>query len=399
MFSFKSKLDPDLKISMAKKHYKNYRVIIRCKSLPEIIEKKIKTYRGTVIYFIPLINCLCAVLSSNAIERILEFPQVDYVSLDSYVILCGGRPTLPSNGIMFQERYKLTGKNICIGLIDSGVYPHPDLLTPRNRIKKFIDIINSYRYPYDDNGHGTALAGIISGNGYLSKGANKGIAENSYLYVIKAFNSLGKGYVSDILYSIQTLINEREEHNIKVICLPCELLSNNYFVISLFSKLFDIAVSYNLSVVVPAGHNGNSEGSIRGIATLENCITVGGVDTTHTPIKPYKYSSTGPFAKLQKPDLAAAAVNIISTNTNVEYASEKNGLKLYPKSLDNPYITVSGTSCSAAYISGICALLYENNGDLSFKDLLSLLKVSCNLADMSKWIQGAGTVDLNKLLP
>ncbi|MDW8801600.1 S8 family serine peptidase [Clostridium sp. A1-XYC3] len=399
MFSFKSKLDPNLKVAIDKKYYKNYRVIIHCKNLPESIEKKIKSYKGRVVHFIPIINCICAVLSATAIERVLEFPQVNYISLDTYAVLCGGKPVLPSNGIMFQERYKLTGKNICIGLIDSGVYPHADFLNPRNRIKKFTDVLSECRYPYDDNGHGTAIAGILGGSGYLSKGVNRGVAENSYLYVIKAFNSLGRGYVSDILYSIETLINDREEFNIKVICLPFELLSSDYFIVSLFSKIFDVAASYNVTIVVPAGHNGNDEGSIIGIATLENCITVAGIDTSHIQPKPYKYSSTGPFAKLDKPDLSAAAVNILSTNSNTDYISEKNGLKIYPSSLDTPYINISGTSCSAAYVAGVCALLYENNPDLTPKDLLSLLKVSCNLADMSKWIQGAGILDLNKLLP
>ena len=306
---------------------------------------------------------------------------------------------LSSNGIIFQERYKLTGKNICIGLVDSGVYPHADLLNPKNKIKKFVDLINQCKYPYDDNGHGTCMSGIICGSGYLSKGTNKGIAENSCIYSIKAFNSLGKGHVSNILYSIQTLINEAAEHHIKVICLPFELTSNDYFIISLFSKLFDIALNHNITIVVPAGHNGNTEGSIQGFATLNNCITVGGVDTNNGHVKPYKYSSSGPFAKIEKPDLTAAAVDILSLSSNTNYISEINGSKTYPRPLENPYITYSGTSCAAAYISGVCAILYENNPDLNFKDLVCLLKVSCKLIDIPKWIQGAGVLDLNRLLP
>lgn len=398
MFSFKQKLDPNLKLAMNGKYYKNYRVIIHCKTLPESIEKKITTYKGSILQFIPLINCICAILSSNAIERIAEFPHVDYITLDTYALLCA-RNVLSSNGIAFQGRYKLTGKGICIGLVDSGVYPHLDLLNPRNRIKGFLDIINGYKYPYDDNGHGTFMSGIICGSGYQSKGANKGIAENSHIYSIKAFNSLGKGYVSDILYAIQFLVNEADKHNIKVICLPFELISNDYFIISLFSHLFDIAIKHNIAIIVPAGHNGNTEGSIKGIAILNNCIVVGGVDTNNGKLKPYQYSSAGPFEKTEKPDLLAAAANILSLNSNTDYISQRNGIKIYPRALDNPYTTYSGTSCASAYISGVCAILYENNPELTFKDLVALLKVSCNLMDIPKYIQGAGIVDLNKLLP
>ncbi|AKN33083.1 peptidase [Clostridium carboxidivorans P7] len=397
MFSIKNKLDKNLKIAIANKHYKSYRIIIHCKSLPEVIEKKIRTYKGNLIHFIPYINCISTILSSNAIERIIEYPEVDYVTFDDYALLCGN-DIASSNKISFQKKYKLTGKNIGIGLVDSGVYPHADLLTPNNKIKKFTDLLNNYNYPYDDNGHGTFMSGIISGSGYLSKGVYRGIAENSHLYCIKAFNSLGKGYISDILFSIATIISECGEYNIKVICLPFELISNDYFKLSLFEQLFKIASNnYNLTIVVPSGNNGNSECSISGIATLDNCITVGGIDTTKHDFKPYKYSSSGPFSKLEKPDTCAAAVNICSLNTNKNYISERNGSKIYPQSLETPYTCYTGTSCAAAYISGICALLYESNPNLTFKDLISLIKTCCNLLEIPKWLQGAGILDLDRL--
>jgi subtilisin family serine protease len=151
-------------------------------------------------------------------------------------------------------------------------------------------------------------------------------------------------------------------------------------------------------VVVPSGNGGNKEGSIKGIATLPNCITVAGLDTRGTT-KPYIHSSTGPFGKLEKPDLAAACVDICSLNCNKDYVSERSGSKVYAYPLDHPYTTYSGTSCAAAFISGVCSLLFENSPDLPFKDVLSLLKVSCKLLDMFKWSQGAGMIEINKLLP
>ena len=74
-------------------------------------------------------------------------------------------------------------------------------------------------------------------------------------------------------------------------------------------------------------------------------------------------------------------------------------MKLYPPHITNLYTTYTGTSCSAAFISGICALLYENNNDLCFKDTLALLKVSSSLINFPKYMQGAGIINLEKLLP
>ncbi len=399
MFSIKNKLESNLKISLDKGLYKNYRVIIKCTSLPESIEKKIKTYAGNIIHSISMINCICATLTPHSINRIIEFPQVSFIANDYFALLCGEKGVLPSNGIIFQGRYNLTGKDICIGLVDSGTYPHPDLLSPKNKVKKFIDLIGNYKYPYDDNGHGTFISGIICGNGMQSKGMYRGIAEGSSIYSIKAFNSLGKGYISDILFSLQLLIQESTNENIKVICLPFELELVDYFVLSLFEKLFEEAVKLNIAIVVPTGHRGNFEGSMQGIAILKNCITVAGIDTTYKTPKPYKYSSCGPINKIKKPDLAAACVNICSINTNTSYISERNGMKLYPKILEKPYTCYSGTSCATGYISGICSLMYENNPSLTFKDLTSLLKVCCNSLDMPKYYQGSGMLNLEKLLP
>jgi len=400
MFLFKSKIDPALKDAIKNKYYKKYRVLIKCKSeiYMKSIEKKIKSYSGEIINSIPIINCITSKISSKGIERLVEYPQVEYVCYDNTAILCG-TSILSSNGIKHEGSYKLTGKNVCVGLIDSGSYPHPDLLNPKNKLLKFTDLINHYKYAYDDNGHGTFISGLICGSGIASKGMYKGISPDASLYSIKAFNSSGKAQVSDILFALQMLINESEEYNIKIICLPFETNNHNPFTESLFSKLFKKAVEKNIIVIIPSGHNGDGDGSIMGIATLENCITVGGVDTTLSKVTPYKLSSRGPFGKLDKPDLAAAAVDICSLSSNISYVPEKNNMKLYPKTLDNPYTCYSGTSCSAAFVSGLCALLFENNPGLTYKDILSLLKVSCTMLGFSKWAQGSGIVDINKLLP
>ncbi len=397
MFSLKNKLDPTLRQALLTSLYENYRVIIYCKSLEVKTLNKIKSLKCDIVRHIPSVNCICAILTQRAIERLLEYPQVAYITFDSYAHLCGNG-ILASNGVSFQTNYDLTGKGIGIGIVDSGVYPHCDLLNPNNKIKKFVDLINDLNHPYDDNGHGTFMSGLICGSGYGSKGMYRGVAKNSHLYMIKAFNKLGKGFISDILFSLETLIKESNDFNIKIICLPFETMETNDFVLSLFSKLFDLAISKGLVVIVPSGSNKNIKSSIRGIATLNNCITVGGYDSIGTP-KIYEYSSCGPCQKLDKPNLIAACVDICSLISDTQYISEKNGVKLYPSHITNLYTTYTGTSCSAAFISGICAQLYENNNDLCFKDTLALLKVSSSLINFPKYMQGAGILNLEKLLP
>jgi serine protease AprX len=397
MFTFKNKLDPTLRHALQSKQYENYRVIIYCKSLEVKTLNKIKSLKCDILRHIPAVNCICAILTPSAIDRLIEYPQVTYITFDSYAHLCGNS-VLSSNGVSFQSNYELTGKGIGVGIIDSGVYPHCDLLNPSNRIKKFLDLVNNLRYPYDDNGHGTLISGLICGSGYGSKGMYKGVAKDSHIYMIKAFNKLGKGFISDILFALETLINESSDLNIKILCLPFETLETNEFVLSLFSTLFDLAISKNLVVIIPSGSSNNIKSSIRGIATLPNCITVGGYDSTGTP-KIYEYSSCGPYQKLDKPNMIAACVDICSLSSDVKFISEKNGVKLYPHHITNLYTSYTGTSCSTAFISGICALLYEHNNNLCFKNMLALLKLSCSLINFPAYMQGAGIINIEKLLP
>src|SRR5207237_10858922 len=71
-----------------------------------------------------------------------------------------------------------TGAGVSVAVIDSGVASWHDDLTRGNangqypygnqRVGAFVDFVNHQTQPYDDNGHGTHVSGIIGGNGYDS---------------------------------------------------------------------------------------------------------------------------------------------------------------------------------------------------------------------------------------
>lgn len=395
MLSLKSKFEEKLKLSLQSEINKNYRVLIKYSCLKETLENKIKALKGTVIETIESLSITAAIISGKSLKRISEYPYVLNIISDEILIISASS-VLASNGIINREKYKLTGKGISIGIIDTGVYPHADLLFPHNKIKKFYDLIKHLNYPYDDNGHGTFLSGIICSSGSLSKGMYRGVSEEASIYMIKAFNSLGRGYASDIFYAINLLINESNEHNIKVICLPFEMLCENHSIKECFNILFKKADSIGISIVVPSGNCGPLDSTIKGFASLDNCITVGGLDSTNG-IRAYQYASLGPMLKCEKPNLSAACVNICSLNANTSYISERNGYKIYPGTLEKPYTTYSGTSIGAAFISGVCALLYQNNIDITMKDIKSTLKINCNIQNLNKNVQGDGLIDLTKI--
>ncbi|MDT8718675.1 S8 family serine peptidase [Clostridium sp. 19966] len=379
MFFLKNKISTNLKYCLENKIYKNYRVNIFCKSLINSVEKKVKSSKGVLLYSFPCINMVSAILSSNTIERLLEYPEVDYIAFDSYAFLCGTN-ILTANNVHLKNNSPHTGSGVGIALIDSGVYPHADLEKPRGKIKKFIDPLNNFKFPYDDNGHGTFIAGLLCGSGYSSKGIYSGVAQEAHLYAVKAFDATGKGKISDIFYAFECIIKDSSEFNIRIACLPFEILDFDIRLINCFKIFFDRLIDKNIIPVLPSGSLKADYANITGISALSNCITVGGLDSSPDH-NPFAYSSKGPFGKLEKPDLSSVCTNICSLNSNIFYVSEKNGAKVYPHPLEKAYTNYTGTSCACAFISGICAILIENRPNLAFKDVLSLLKICCNQSE------------------
>ena len=112
-------------------------------------------------------------MSTETIYRIVNSPEVDYISFDSkvYTLLDIATPTMDA---YFPHDKGYEGKGITVAVIDTGVAPHYDLTRPTNRIVGFKDMISGKEIPYDDNGHGTHVAGIIAGNGLSSNGKYMG---------------------------------------------------------------------------------------------------------------------------------------------------------------------------------------------------------------------------------
>ncbi|MGL5479119.1 MAG: S8 family peptidase [Clostridium sp.] len=398
MFKAKSKLDINLIEALKNNPYEKYRVMIKCKTLFSTILKKVASFKDALIYEIEYCNIVVANLSKREITLLIEYPEVEKIFFDEYLFLCGVSVASANKFYKSNSNFKFDGSGVKIGIIDSGVYPHLDLTRPTNKILEFKDVTYGITHPYDDNGHGTAMAGVICSSGISSGDLYSGIAKNANIISYKAFDALGKGYASSILYSIEDLIKKYREHNLRILCLPFEMLNSNSYILKAFQNIFEKAVSFNIVPIVPTGSINVDEKTLKGISTLKNCIVVSGVTSENTGV-PYIYSSSSLSSKSKMPNFAAVCTNITTLNSDINYISEKNGTKLYPKKLDAKYKTYSGTSLSVAIVSAVCALLLQYNQTLKLDDLVSLINLSCtNDNDLPKNVVGEGIINLNKLL-
>lgn len=274
-----------------------------------------------------------------------------------------------------------SGKDIGVAILDTGIYPHNDF---SNRIIVFKDFVNHKITAYDDNSHGTHVAGIIGGNGYASKGTIKGIAPGCKIFALKILDRRGNGNKQALILACEWIKRNYKKYNIRIINISigsetsdCEEEKNE--VSDLINELWDCGIA----LVVSAGNSGPGPGTITFPGTCEKVITVGSdaVALKNGP-EATSHSGEGPTkCNIRKPDLIAPGTNIISCHNKY-----------------NGYTVKSGTSMSTPVVSGSIALYLEKN-PASSNELVKLciLKSATDLG-LSYNRQGAGLLNIQNFL-
>ena len=110
---------------------------------------------------------------------------------------------------------KYLGQNIGVAVLDSGIAAsHPDFY---GRIAGFEDFVNGKKIIYDDSGHGTHVAGILSGTGKLSNGAYAGLAPGASLFIGKVLDQSGNGMVEYVMQGIRWILDLRKKRNVRIV--------------------------------------------------------------------------------------------------------------------------------------------------------------------------------------
>lgn len=397
LFGFEGRLDKSLKPYMNINSKKKIPVIICYKGNLKLIKSKIAYNSGKTKHEYSSINAISCELSPYAIDKISEIPEVSFICFDHKAALCL-KNAAGVLGISHAQTFKLTGKNIGIGVVDTGVFPHPDLTIGKNPIAYFHDLVNGYLKPYDDNGHGTFISGCIASSGYSSSGMYTGVAPDSSLCMIKAFDAAGHGFMSDIIKAIDIMLTIKDKYNIRVICLPFEFPYINSIKVNPLLNIIKKAIDMNITVVAPSGNLGPQPYSIYFPGNIKEVITAGGANCPDNTVKNFmvsSFSGRGPSIDgSQKPDVIAPCVNITSLASCTSYVPfGKSRLDI-----KSPYITMSGTSIACAFISGICALILEKTPNLTPSDIKSIVSLSTLSIGENKYSQGNGIFIFEKIV-
>ncbi len=386
MFGYRNIVDDLVVERLMEAEGEDIPVIITAKDCQcEDLESFVQSLGGTIKHKLNIINAVAVQLPSVGVrsvarERIIEkifFDDMAFKLMDIAAVTVGSD---------YANETGLTGKNVGVAVIDTGVHPHNDLTTPVNRIVAFHDLVNKKTEPYDDDGHGTHVAGIIAGNGFSSRGKYMGVAPDANIIGVKVLNQDGGGSISDVIAGIQWAIENRQRYNIKVMTMSLGTKAKTSYRQDPLCQAVAAAVGAGITVVTAAGNNGPKEATINSPAISPSVIAVGACDdrkaSQPSEVTIADFSSRGPTVDgITKPDILAPGVSIHSLS------HEGNG-----------YTSLSGTSMATPIVAGCAALFYEHDPAASPLKVKDTIVGSALQLGMSPDVEGAGLLDIRKIV-
>jgi serine protease AprX len=328
-------------------------------------------------------------------------PGVSYLTLDPTIATTGAVVKAPIAGTALVTSYPqtddvlgawqsgITGKNVGVAVIDSGVTPGPDFQQP-NRLQQIqLQGQQGGAALNDPYGHGTFVAGVIGGDSF--DGHLIGIAPGSNLNAINLSRPDGLRS-SDVIAALLWVLAHHKDRHISVVNLSLTETTTSSYLQSPLDAVIEKLWQAGVVVVVSAGNLGPGTTSYAP-ANDPFVITVGATDTTvpgTTSVA--SFSSSGLTQDgIQKPEIMAPGRrigSILSANTALGNEAPASAL------LQSGYAMMSGTSFSAPQISGAAADLLQAYPNLTPDQVKAILVQSATPVVGSP----AGTLDLGAAL-
>ena len=336
-----------------------------------------------------IINGVVLDLPNYVLKVLAAHPDTFQLHYDREIGAHNYRTAVTVGARAVQSSFGYTGAGVGVAVIDSGISSFHDDLTNTSstqypygnqRVKKFVDFVNGQPLPYDDNGHGTHVAGTIAGNGYDSDGEKSGIAPKASIISLKVLDADGKGTISNIIAALNWVAANATTYNIKVVNMSVGAGVYESYWTDPLTLAAKAVTDKGITIVAAAGNLGkNLDGHLQygGITAPGNApwvLTVGASSTmgtlTRSDDQMADFSSAGPSAIdfEAKPDLVAPGTGTVSLAApGSTFYTKKSAFLLSGKrpTPNKPYLTLSGTSMAAPVVSGTVALMLQANPNLT----------------------------------
>ncbi len=201
------------------------------------------------------------------------------------------------------------------------------------------NFVNNSNNPFDDNGHGTNVAGILGAQGNNGVGV-AGVDWNLQIMDLKVFDSTGSGSVANIIAAIDYSI----QHGAKI--------SNNSWALGGPSTdtlgAIESGQQAGQIFVVAAGNGGSSQPSYPALYTpqLNNIVSVAAITNTGQLWSNSNYGAS-------TVTLAAPGVNILSTAPG------------------GGFVSYTGTSQAVPFVTGTLALVWGRHPTWTYQQVIA----------------------------
>jgi subtilisin family serine protease len=274
-----------------------------------------------------------------------------------------------------------TGRGATVAVLDSGIdVDHPDLATA---VLAAADFTESESGTDDRFGHGTHVAGIITGDGAASGGRYAGMAPDAKLLNGKVLDDFGGGFESGIIAGMEWAVAQGADVvNMSLGGGPSDGTD------PLDLAVNELTRSSGTLFVVSAGNFGPESRTVASPGAADEALTVGAVDRDGAIAE---FSSRGPrFGDLAvKPDLTAPGVDIVSALAAGSLLGE------FEPVVDQRYLRLSGTSMAAPHVAGAAAILAAQHAGWDADEIKpALMGAGRATATQSVYEYGAGQLDV-----
>ncbi len=338
---------------------------------------------GEVAAPLAIINAVAADITAGTLDALSADARVKWISLDGPVASAdSGRDRLDgtdegddddaktsdpasvyTDEIDADEAWEngILGQGIAVAVVDTGIANSGDFGSPR----RVVATVSKNRSRRDGYGHGSHVAGIIAGDGSNSGGAYTGVAPGANLVNVKIGDDTGAATLSDVINGLQFVFENNDKYNIRVVNLSLRSDVPQSYTTDPLDAAVELLTFRGILVVASAGNIGTAGDAVSyAPANDPFVLTVGAVDDRGTA--DYgddtitSWSSRGTTQDgYAKPELYAPGRRIVSVLSPGSVLARE-----IPEGLvGEHYFQLSGTSMSAAVVSGAAALVIQEHPD------------------------------------
>jgi subtilisin family serine protease len=222
------------------------------------------------------------------------------------------------------------------------------------------DFLERDNKPWDYDGHGTFVAGIIAGR-WSDKNGMAGVNPFAKLMILKGMNNFGHSRSSYIAEAITYAAN----NGARVINLSVGGKETT----NILQAAIDYAYAKGVVIVVAAGNEGLKVSNY-GIASSDKVLAVAatGIDDQRAV-----FSNWGAVA-VAAPGLDILSLRARRTDLMVGIEGVKYQAKTAYVGPDKRYYRASGTSFSAPLVAGLASLMIANNPSMTNRQVMNVIK-------------------------